>query len=103
MDFNTVGYEGYDKDGCVTLRERDSQQQLRIPLLAAPGVVSALVRGHFEFESLLAKYELVGGSAVQVNATLCGGSSEEISKAVVVESASPNGGVLAFQQTCYSC
>ena len=27
VDFNTVGYEGYDKDGCVTLRERDSQQQ----------------------------------------------------------------------------
>ena len=103
VDFNTVGYEGYDKDGCVTLRERDSQQQLRIPLLAAPGVVNGLVRGHLKFESLLAKYELVGGSAAQVNATLCGGGSEETSKAVVVESASPNGASLRFQQTCHSC
>ena len=98
VDFNTVGYEGYDKDGCVTLRERDSQQQLRIPLMAAPGVVNGLVRGHFEFEKLLTKYELVGGNAVQMKATLCGGSSEETSKTVVVESASPNGASLRFSR-----
>ena len=82
---------------CDVAGAADSQQ-LRIPLLAAPGVVNGLVRGHLKFESLLAKYELVGGSAAQVNATLCGGGSEETSKAVVVESASPNGASLRFSR-----
>ena len=32
FDFNTVGTETDEADGCVTVRERDSMTQVRIPI-----------------------------------------------------------------------
>ena len=32
FDFNTVGTETDEADGCVTVRERDSMEQVRIPI-----------------------------------------------------------------------
>ena len=32
FDFNTVGTETDEADHCVTIRERDSMQQVRIPI-----------------------------------------------------------------------
>ena len=32
FDFNTVGTETDEADGCVTIRERDSMEQVRLPI-----------------------------------------------------------------------
>ncbi|MBE6997349.1 MAG: glycine--tRNA ligase, partial [Ruminococcaceae bacterium] len=32
FDFNTVGTETDAADGCVTIRERDSMEQVRLPI-----------------------------------------------------------------------
>ena len=99
VDFNTVGYEGYDKDGCVTLRERDSQKQLRLSMLSAPAVVNGLVRGHFTFESLLTKYPVVSGGGNEVKkAKLYGGTNIQTLENVIVESSNPDGRRLLFSR-----
>ena len=33
VDFNTIGHKDIKKDDCVTIRERDSTNQTRVPLL----------------------------------------------------------------------
>ena len=38
FDFNTVGTETDEADHCVTIRERDSMQQVRIPISGVKGL-----------------------------------------------------------------
>jgi len=52
IDFQTV------KDGTVTLRERDSTQQIRAELDAIVGVVRRLVEGHVSWQEVLQTYPL---------------------------------------------
>ena len=62
VDFNTVGFET-TKDGCVTLRERDSMQQIRLAMPAVPAVLRDLVEERIVWADLVAQYGLVGGDA----------------------------------------
>mmetsp|Transcript_6700 Transcript_6700/g.18764 ORF Transcript_6700/g.18764 Transcript_6700/m.18764 type:complete len:690 (+) Transcript_6700:167-2236(+) len=50
VDYDTV------KDGTVTLRERDSTSQVRVPLVDIPTVISNLVNGDLSWEDVAAKY-----------------------------------------------
>lgn len=52
----TVDGESVEGDGSVTLRERDSMAQVRIPSEEVPGVVRALVDGKRDWESVRASY-----------------------------------------------
>ena len=40
LDFNTVGDDKTEADHCVTVRERDSMQQVRIPMSELVGYLS---------------------------------------------------------------
>jgi glycyl-tRNA synthetase len=62
VDFNTVGFET-TKDGCVTLRERDSMQQIRLAMPAVPAMLRDLVEERIVWADLVAQYGLVGGDA----------------------------------------
>jgi glycyl-tRNA synthetase len=95
VDFNTIGHKDIKKDDCVTIRERDSTNQTRVPLLKAPGLINALVKGHITFEELCSKYGEAGGSST---AYLCGGGNNNETANVVVESASPAGNRLLFSR-----
>ena len=64
VDFNTVGYETA-KDGCVTLRERDSMQQIRLAMEEVPRVLRDLAEERILWDDLAAKYGLVGGDAAR--------------------------------------
>ena len=44
FDFNTVGTETDEADGCVTVRERDSMQQVRIPISEVKAYISERIR-----------------------------------------------------------
>lgn len=47
----TVDYET-PKDGTVTLRDRDSMEQVRIPIRDVPSLISSLIRGRMTFSQL---------------------------------------------------
>ena len=40
FDFNTVGTETDEADHCVTIRERDSMEQVRIPISEVKSYIS---------------------------------------------------------------
>ena len=44
FDFNTVGTETDPSDHCVTVRERDSMQQVRIPVADVHDYIAARIR-----------------------------------------------------------
>ena len=44
FDFNTVGTETDEADGCVTIRERDSMQQVRLPIREVKDYIAARIR-----------------------------------------------------------
>ena len=44
FDFNTVGTETDEADGCVTVRERDSMQQVRIPIGEVRSYIAERIR-----------------------------------------------------------
>ena len=80
VDFNTVGFET-TKDGCVTLRERDSMQQIRLAMDAVPAVLRDLVEERTVWADLVAKYGLVGGdtgAAAVVRPQLHGGGKPSV-------------------------
>ena len=82
VDFKTVGYETA-KDGSVTLRERDSMQQIRISMQKLAPTLRDLVEEHTTWSELVSEYGLVGGAS---NETVLrpqlhgGGSSSESTK-----------------------
>lgn len=57
IDFDTV------KDRSVTLRERDSTKQVRLPMDVVSNEVRKVVKGTATWEDLLAKYPLVAAAA----------------------------------------
>ena len=44
FDFNTVGTETDEADGCVTVRERDSMQQVRIPISEVKSYIAERIK-----------------------------------------------------------
>ena len=44
VDFNTVGTETDAADNCVTVRERDSMQQVRIPISEVKSYIEHRIR-----------------------------------------------------------
>ena len=44
VDFNTVGTETDAADSCVTVRERDSMQQVRIPISKVKSYIEQRIR-----------------------------------------------------------
>ena len=44
FDFNTVGTETDPADHCVTIRERDSMQQVRIPIADVKAYISERIK-----------------------------------------------------------
>ena len=57
-DFDTL------KDGSVTLRERDSMEQVRLPKDDITAIIGAIVHGKMTWEGVQAKYPKYGGDAV---------------------------------------
>ena len=53
VDFDTL------KDKTVTLRERDSQGQLRVPIADIPALITGLVKGWTTWDDASAKYPVV--------------------------------------------
>ena len=53
VDFDTL------KDSTVTLRERDSQSQLRVPIADIPPLVTGLVKGWETWTNASTKYPIV--------------------------------------------
>ena len=44
VDFQTVGDEKTPADGCVTVRERDSMEQVRIPIAEVKDYIAERVK-----------------------------------------------------------
>ena len=44
VDFNTVGTETDEADHCVTVRERDSMEQVRIPMSEVKAYIESRIR-----------------------------------------------------------
>eukprot|EP00505_MAST-04D_sp_SCG-Rhode-Island_P003216 Stramenopile-MAST_4_protein_3216 len=97
VDFNTVGFEKQQKDGCVTLRERDGCKQIRIPVERAAALVDDLIKGRVTFSDLISLYGEAGGAPPL--AVLCGGDADVMGpKNVVVQSGRSDGKGLLFSR-----
>ena len=68
VDFETVGFETA-KDGCVTLRERDTMEQVRVSVSDAPTILRDLCEERSVWSECVAKYGLVGGSSSKAGQT----------------------------------
>jgi glycyl-tRNA synthetase len=68
VDFATVGYETA-KDDCVTLRERDTMEQVRVSVNDVADIVFDLCEERTTWDRLVTKFGLVGGSSSKVGKT----------------------------------
>jgi hypothetical protein len=66
VDFDTA------KDGCVTIRERDSCAQVRVPLAEVPGALRGMTEGAAEWAGMLARYPVVTTGEDKASAAVAG-------------------------------
>jgi len=60
VDHTTIAEKDVE-DGTVTLRERDSMKQVRIPVRELVGVISGLCSGHLKWEDVVGRYPAQAG------------------------------------------
>ena len=98
VDFTTVGFE-CTADNCVTLRERDTMQQTRVPIADVVALLHDLVAERTTFANVAQKYGLVGeGASLPLFA--CHGTESNtvpVSSAVQCKSEHPDGSASPLQ------
>ena len=85
VDFATVGYQ-CAKDSCVTLRERDTMEQVRVSVNDAADILRNLCEERKTWSEVVAKHGLVESGAAKNPVRSGGGTEEEAATECVVGS-----------------